>query len=67
MIDDNMSKCFINRYWHFLNTNFRFEPEICNGCHDLMRKSTDFNDVVIVTIYIYIYIYIYVYICPIYI
>ena len=28
----------IGHYWYFLKTNFRFQPKVCNGCHDLMQK-----------------------------
>ena len=27
-----------------------YEPYLCNGCHDLMQKAINFNDVVIVSI-----------------
>ena len=35
---------------NFLNKNFSYEPYLCNGCHDLMQKATNFNDVTIVSI-----------------
>ena len=31
----------------FLDKGFRFEPYACNGFHDLMQKSTNFNEVAI--------------------
>ena len=34
-------------YWYFLDKNFKWEPYLCNGCHDLMQKALNFNDVVI--------------------
>ena len=34
--------------WYFLIINFRFQRDICNGCHDLMEKAMNFNDVAIV-------------------
>ena len=37
-------------YWYFLNINFRFQPEVCNGFHDLMQKVKGFNDVAIVSV-----------------
>ena len=43
-------KCNICHYWCFLNKNFNYEPYLCNGCHDLMRKAMIFNDVPIVSI-----------------
>ena len=27
---------------------FKYEPYLCNGCHDLMQKTMSFNDVAIV-------------------
>ena len=47
----NASKeCDICHYWYFLEKNFNYEPYLCNGCHDLMQKSMNFNDVAIVSI-----------------
>ena len=37
-------------YWYFLNKDFNYEPYLCNGCHDLMQKAMNFNDVAIVSI-----------------
>ena len=34
----------------FLDKNYNYEPYLCNGCHDLMQKATNFNDVAIVSI-----------------
>ena len=38
------------RYWYFLDKNFCYQPHLCNGCHNLMRKAMSFNDVAIVFI-----------------
>ena len=43
-------KCDICHYWYFLNKNFNYEPYLCNGCHDLMQKARNFNDVAIVSV-----------------
>ena len=44
----NKSKqCDICHYWYILEKNFRYQPYICNGCHDLMEKAMNFNDVAI--------------------
>ena len=34
----------------FLDKNFKYEPYLCNGCHDLMQKAMNFIDVTIVFI-----------------
>ena len=36
--------------WYFLDKNFNYEKYLCNGCHDLMQKTMNFNDVAIVSI-----------------
>ena len=47
----NASKeCDIYYYWYFLNKNFNYEPYLCNGCHDLLQKAMNFNDVAITSI-----------------
>ena len=40
----------IRYYWYLLDKNFNYEPYLCNGCHDLMQKSMNFNDVAIASI-----------------
>ena len=45
----NLSKkCDICHYWYFQNIFFKYEPYLCNGCHDLMQKTMIFNNVTIV-------------------
>ena len=33
-------KCDICHYWYFLDEGFRFQPHVCNGCHDVLMMST---------------------------
>ena len=47
----NASKeCDICHYWYFLDKNFKYETNLCNGCHDSMQKAINFNDVAIVSV-----------------
>ena len=47
----NASKeCDICHYWYFLDKGFKYEPYLCNGCHDLRQKAINFNDVAIVSV-----------------
>ena len=47
----NASKeCDICHYWYFLDKGFRYEPYLCNGCHDLMQKAINFDDVANVSV-----------------
>ena len=42
--------CIIHHYWYFLGINFRFQPKVCDGCHDMMQRFVSFNDFPDVTI-----------------
>ena len=39
--------CDVCHYWYFLSKDFNYEPYLCNGCHHLIRKVMNFNDVAI--------------------
>ena len=44
----NFSKEFDNcHYWYFKDIGFKYEPYLCNGCHDLMQKAMSFNNTAI--------------------
>ena len=36
--------CIICHYWYFLQINFRFQPQECDSCHELMQKALSFNN-----------------------
>ena len=47
----NKSKeCMFCHYWYFLNKNFSYGPFTCDGCYDIVQRSTDFKDIPIVHI-----------------
>ena len=27
-------ECIICHYWHFRDIGFKYQPYVCNGCHD---------------------------------
>ena len=37
-------------YWYLLDKDFKYELYLCNGCHDLMQKTMNFNHVAIVSV-----------------
>ena len=44
----NLSKeCDIFHYLYFKDIGFKYEPYLCNGCHDLMQKAMIFNNVAV--------------------
>ena len=40
--------CKICHYWYFKDISFKYEPHLCNGCHDLFQKTISFNNIAIV-------------------
>ena len=36
-----MGGCIICNFWYFLGINFRFQPKVCNGCHNMTQKIYD--------------------------
>ena len=42
-------KCDICHYWCFLNEEFKFQPNVCNRCHELLM-SMNFSDIAILNI-----------------
>ena len=41
-------ECDICHYWYFEEIGFKYEPYLCNSCHDLVQKAMSFDDVAIV-------------------
>ena len=41
-------ECDICHSWYFKDICFKYEPYLCNDCHDLMQKALSFNDVAII-------------------
>ena len=41
-------ECDICHYWYFKDISCKYEPYLCNDCHDLMQKGMSFNNVAIV-------------------
>ena len=40
---DGLRECNICCYWKFRDLNFKFHPEVCTGCHNLMQKAMTFD------------------------
>ena len=32
-------KCDSFLYWYILDKGFKFQPDVCNGCHDVLMMS----------------------------
>ena len=40
-----LKECDICCCWYFKDIGFKYEPYLCNVCHDLMQKTMSFNNV----------------------
>ena len=49
-VNRTKKECTLCYYWYFLNKNFKYGPYLCNGCYDIVQRSTDFKNIAIVHI-----------------
>ena len=40
-------ECNICHYWYFLNKRFKFQPNVCNRCHDFLIMSMNLSHIAI--------------------
>ena len=43
-------ECDVCHYWYFLNYNFKFQPNVCKRCHDLLMMPINLSDIAILNI-----------------
>ena len=43
-------ECDVFHYWYFLNFSFKFQPNVCNRCHDLLMMSVNLSNIAILNI-----------------
>ena len=43
-------ECDVCHYWYFLNYSFKFQPNICNRCHSLLKMYVNFSNIDILNI-----------------
>ena len=36
---NTLKECDICYYWYFKDSGFKYEPHLCNDCHDFMQKE----------------------------
>ena len=42
-----LKECDVCLYWYFLNYSFKFQPNVCNRCHDLLMMSINLSNIAI--------------------
>ena len=45
------NNCIICCCQHFFEKGFKFQPNVCNGCHDVLMMSMNLNDTAILNIH----------------
>ena len=43
-------ECMICHYWYFKDVGFKYQPYVCNGCHDFNMIVQNLSDFFIVTV-----------------
>ena len=46
-------ECKICHYWYYLNKNLSHCPFTCDGCYDIVQKSTGFKNIAIIHFKVY--------------
>ena len=46
---DKRKERMICHYWYFKDIAYKYEPYVCNGCHDLSMLVYDLNDFMILS------------------
>ena len=41
------NECDNCHYWYFLDKEFRFQADVCKGCHDVLMMSVNLNNIAI--------------------
>ena len=47
----NVSKeCMLCHYWYFKDVGFKFEPHVCNKCHDVLMTAYELKNIAILNV-----------------
>ena len=38
-------ECIVCYYWYFLDKRFKFQPDVCNRCHDILMVPMNLSDI----------------------
>ena len=47
---EGLTKIEVCHYWYFLNYSFKFQPNVCNKCDDLLMIPINLRDIAIFNI-----------------
>ena len=43
-------ECKLCHYWYFKDVGFKFEPHVCNKCHDVLMTAYDLKNIAILNV-----------------
>ena len=43
-------ECMLCHYWHFKDVGFKFEPHVCNKCHDVLIIAYELKNIAILNV-----------------
>ena len=43
-------ECMLCHYWYFKDVGFKFEPHVCNKCHDVLMTAYELKNIAILNI-----------------
>ena len=47
---DKSEECMVCHYWYFKDISYKYEPHVCNKCHDLLMVVYDLKNFMNVTL-----------------
>ena len=46
--EDTSRECSLCKFYYFLNKNFNYQTNLCDGCHDISTKAISMQNVAII-------------------
>ena len=43
----NKKKCMFCRYWYVFDCSYEYEPEVCDGCHEILLMVYELENIAI--------------------
>ena len=47
---EKSKECIFCHYWYFKDIGYKYEPYICNGCHDLSMMAYELKNIAILNV-----------------
>ena len=45
-----LKECMLCHYWYCIDVGFKFEPHVCNKCHDLLMNAYELKNIAILNV-----------------